>query len=209
MKHYFWESSLSLALCFLIFSDGLLPAAFAQDAPARIEIVVVDGEGVTNGLNQRASRDPLVRIEDDDHRPVAGAVVVFALPVSGTTGQFTNGAKSLTVVTDKSGQAAAPGLRTNEVPGKLQIYVTASYRGLRARALINQLVEPPPGFKAPPPAVRTASSGGKWKWLVLGIAAAGGAGAGIYFGTHNSGSSSSSASSISISIGTVGFGSPR
>lgn len=208
MKHYFWGSSLPLALCFSILFDAFVPAAYAQDAPARIEIVVVDGEGVTNGLSQRASRDPMVRIEDDDHRPVAGAVVVFALPVSGTTGQFTNGSKSLTIVTDKSGQAAAPGLKTNEVPGKLQIYVTASYRGLRARALINQLVEAPPGVKTPSPALRTsASSGGKWKWVMLGIAAAGGAGAGIYFGTHNS--SSTSNSSISIGTGTVVFGSPR
>jgi hypothetical protein len=208
MKHYFWEGSLSLALCFSVLFDGFLPAVYAQDAPARIEIVVVEGEGVTNGLSQRASRDPLVRIEDDDHRPVASAVVVFALPVSGTTGQFTNGSKSLTVLTDKSGQAAAPGLKTNEVPGKLQIYVTASYRGLRARALINQLVEAPPGFKTPSSAVRTSASGGKWKWALLGIAAAGGAGAGIYFGTKNS-SSTSGNSSISISTGTVVFGSPR
>ena len=107
-------------------------------------------------------------------------------------------------MTDKNGQAAAPGLKTNEVPGKLQIYVTASYRGLRARALINQLVEAPPGSKSPTPAMQTSKSGGKWKWVMLGIAAAGGAGAGIYFGTHNSDSTSGS-SPISISTGTSCF----
>lgn len=209
MKHYFRESLLSLALCFLILFDGL-PPAFAQDAPGHIEIVVVEGEGAASGLRQRASHDPLVRIEDDDHRPVAGAVVVFALPVSGTTGEFSNGSKSLTMVTDKTGQAAAPGLKTNEVPGKLQIYVTASYRGLRARTLINQSVEAPPGAKTPPPTIRTSSSGSKWKWIVLAMAAAGGAGAGLYLRSNGSSSSTSPGNSaVSISTGTIAFGSPR
>ena len=207
MRHYLWQRALSLALCSSIILGGSFPAS-AQDAPAKIEIVVVEGEGTASGLRQRPPHDPVVRIEDDDHRPVTGAVVVFALPVSGTTGEFANGSKSLTVVTDNSGQATAPGLKTNGVPGKLQIYVTASYRGLRARALINQMVEAPPGVKVPPPTMHTSTSGGKWKWIVLGIVAAGGAGAGIYFGTRNSGSSSNS-SAISISTGTVAFGSPR
>ena len=69
------------------------------------------------------TQDPAVRIEDDDHRPIAGVPVVFALPVSGTSGEFTNGSKTLTVLTDKTGLATAHGMKTNEVPGKLQIYV--------------------------------------------------------------------------------------
>jgi hypothetical protein len=109
----------------------------------------------------------------------------------------------LTVLTDKDGVATAHGLKTNEVPGKLQIYVTASFHGLRARALINQSVEAPAGAKAPLHEVRSKSGGGKWKWVVLGIAAAGGAGAGYYFGTH------STSSPISIGTGTVLVGSPR
>jgi hypothetical protein len=209
MKHYLRDSLLSAGLCFSIFSNGFVPAAFAQNAPVRIDIIVVDGEGATSGTRQRVSRSPVVRIEDDDHRPVADAVVVFALPVSGTSGEFSNGSRSLTVVTDKSGQAAAPGLKTNEIPGKLQIYVTASYRGLRARALINQLVQGPPGATPTPPTVRSSKSGSKVKWVVLGIVAAGGAGAGVYFGTHNSNNISAGSSAISISTGTVSFGSPR
>src|SRR5204862_7661711 len=104
----------------------------------RIELVVMQGEGVTTGVRQRVAHDPVVKLEDDDHRPIAGAAVVFALPVSGASGEFFNGAKNLTAVTDENGLAVARGLRTNDVPGKLQIYVTASYRGLRARALIGQ-----------------------------------------------------------------------
>ena len=148
----------------------------------------------------------MVKIEDDDHQPIAGAVVVFALPVSGTSGEFFNGSKTLTLVTDKTGLAAAHGIKTNEIPGKLQIYVTASHHTLRARALINQIVEAAPGAKVRGPELQTSKSGGKWKWVLLGVAAAGGAGAGVYYGTHNS---SSSSSPVSISTGAVVFGSPR
>lgn len=180
-----------------------LTAAHAQTAVARINLVVVEGEGAATGPRQRVSRHPVIRVEDDDHRPLAGAAVVFALPVSGATGEFLNGSKTLTVVTDQDGLAGAPGLKTNDVAGKLPIYVTASYRGLRARTLINQFIEAPPGTRSRPAELRSGRSA-KWKWIVLGAVAAGGA-AGAYFGTH----SNSASSPISISAGSVTFGSPR
>jgi len=203
IKSPFGSCWLPVGLCFFISLDGLPPAT-AQNLPAQINIVVVAGEGATSPVRQRVSQDPAVRIEDDDHHPVAGVSVVFAVPVSGTSGEFINGAKALAVVTDKTGVATAHGLKTNEMPGKLQIYVTASFHGLRARALINQIVEGVPG--APVPVQHTAKSSGKWKWVLLGVAAAGGAAAGIYFGTHHS---SSSNPPISIGTGTVVFGSPQ
>jgi hypothetical protein len=177
----------------------------AQNLPQRIEIVVVEGEGVITNVRQRVAHDPVVKVEDDDHQPIAGVPVVFALPVSGTTGEFSNSSKTLTVMTDKNGLAAARGLKTNEIPGKLQIYVTASYHGLRARATINQFVETAAGVKIRAPELQTSrKSGGKWKWVVLGIAAAGGAGAAAYFSRH-----SSSSTPVSITTGVVVFGGSR
>jgi V8-like Glu-specific endopeptidase len=206
MKQSSWKSLLPLGLSLLVGFDGLVPVVSAQNTPARIDIIVVEGEGVTSNIRQRVSRDPVVRIEDDDHRPLAGAAVVFALPVSGTSGEFTSGSKTLTVVTDKTGLAAAHGLKTNEIPGKLQIYVTASYRGVRARGLVNQMVEAAPGTRVPTPDTHASRSGGKWKWVVLGIVGGGAAaGAGVYY-AHRNGTSNSP---ISISTGTVVFGSPR
>lgn len=191
----------------MISIDGLAPAVVAQTLPVQINIVVVSGEGASSPARQRVTQDPTVRIEDDDHQPVAGVPVVFAVPVSGTSGEFTNGAKTIAVVTDKSGLATAHGLKTNEIPGKLQIYVTASFHGLRARTLINQIVEGVPG--APAQVQRTShKSGGSWKWILLGVAAAGGAAAGVYFGTHSS-SSPSSNPSITIGTGPVVFGGPQ
>ena len=197
---------LPLGLCFFLSLNGLAPVAAAQTLPAQINIVVVSGEGATSRVRQPVTQDPAVRIEDDDHQPVAGVPVVFALPVSGTSGDFINGSKTITVVTDHTGLATAHGLKTNDMPGKLQIYVTASFHGLRARTLINQMVEGVPG--APPPVQRTAKSGNSWKWILLGVAAAGGAAAGIYFGTRSS-SSSPASNPINIGAGPVVFGGPQ
>jgi hypothetical protein len=204
MRQYFWNCLLPLVLCFSLTIGGWLPAAFAQDVTPRIDIVVVEGEGATMSVRQHPSKDPVVRVEDDDHQPLPNVVVVFTLPLSGASGEFANGSKTLTVVTDKAGLAAARGIRANEVPGNLQIYVTASYRGERARNLINLVVEAPAGAKPSSPKLQTARSSGKWKWIVLGVIAAGAAGGGAYYYATRS-----SNSPISVSAGTVVFGSPR
>jgi hypothetical protein len=203
MYSHFSNSLLPVGLCLVIALNELSPVAFAQNVPTGINILVVEGEGVTSGIRQQVTRHPVVKVEDDNHRPIAGAAVVFVLPVSGPSGEFPNGSKTLTVVTDKDGLATASGLRTNQVPGELQIYVSASYQGLRARTLVTQMVEAPPGTRTIPE-LGASKSGGKWKWIVLGLAAAGGAGAAAYYAR-----SSSSSAPISISTGAVVFGSPR
>jgi hypothetical protein len=205
MRQYFCKGLIALGLCFSLTFGGFLPAALAQNTPGRIEIVVVGGEGATIAARQRASQDPAVRVEDDDHQPLANVAVVFTLPLSGASGEFPNGSKTLTAVTDTTGVATAHGLRSNGVPGKLQIYVTASFRGVRAGSLINMVVEAAPGAKGTSPDLQTSKSSGKWKWIVLGVVAAGGIGAGAYYYA----SRSSSSSAISVSAGSVVFGSPR
>ena len=202
MKRNLLKTLLPIGLC---LSLCLIPAK-AQTLPASIAVTVLEGEGITTRTQQRVARDAVVKVEDEAHNPIAGAVVVFALPVSGTSGEFTNGSRNLTVMTDTNGLAAARGLRLNDVPGRLQIYVNASYRSLRARTLINQTVEAAPGARPRPVEVRS-KSGGKWKWVVLVLAAGAGAGAGYYF--SNRSTAATAPSPISISTGTVTFGSPR
>jgi hypothetical protein len=206
MNRYPGKGWLPLGLCFLISFNGFPPAAFAQSVPARIDIIVVAGEGASSPARQPVTQNPAVRVEDDDHHPLERVSVVFAVPVSGTSGEFTNGTKTLAVMTDKTGVATAHGLRTNQVPGKLQIYVTASFHGLRARTVINQIVEGAPGSQSQ--IQRPSKSGGSLKWVVLGIVAAGAAGAGVYLATRNS-SSSSSNPPVTIGTGPVVFGSPQ
>jgi hypothetical protein len=189
---------LAPALCIQI----AIPPLAAQSLPARIEVVVLEGEGVIHSNRQRAARNLVVRVEDDDRRPVAGASVVFAVPVSGASGEFPNGSTNLTVLTDNQGLATAYGFRTNQIPGRLQIYVTASYRGLRSQAFITQVIEGAPALTAREQ--ERGKSGGKWKWIALGLVAAAGAGGGVYYRMRTQ-----SSTPISVSTGPVVFRSPR
>lgn len=186
-------SSLPLGICLLFSCNLIAPAAFSQNIAARIDLVVVEGEGAINNLRQRVTREPIVKVEDENHQPVAGAVVVFTLPISGATGEFSNGSKTLTVVTDKDGLAVAHGLKTNQVSGKLQIYVTASYRGLRARTLISQVNTGAPGA--------SARGGGGKVWIILAVVGAAAAGGAV---AATRGSSSGAATSTSATPAPIG-----
>ena len=189
---------LPIFLSFLVaFPVGSLPAA-AQALPPQLNIVVLQGEGAINKPRQRVARDPVIRVEDEDKKPLAGVAVVFALPTEGASGEFTNGAKTLAVMTDSKGEAVAQGLRTNQVGGKLVIYVTASAQGRTAAATISQTTAGASAVSA------SSSSGGHGKLIaILILLGAAGAGGGAYAATRKSGSTTPSAPSpIGITPGT-------
>ena len=75
---------------------------------------------------RRPAREPIVQVEDENHKPVAGAAVVFLLPDQGASGAFADGSHMLTVTSDAQGRAIAHGLRPNSVQGNFQMRVTAS-----------------------------------------------------------------------------------
>ena len=107
----FGSKALALAVAVALF----LPPADGQtqSLPASLSIIDVRGDGAKGRVGQRTSETPAVRIVDDQQAPIAGAVVVFTTPTEGATGVFTNGSKTLTVVTDARGFAA----RLQEVLG--------------------------------------------------------------------------------------------
>ena len=153
---------------------SLLGQAPAAPTPTAIKIVVVEGEGFVHNVQQRSGRDPVVRIEDQNQKPLTEAAVVFTLPTEGSSGEFGNGSKTLTIVTGRDGIAKAQGLKVYRVNGKLPIHVTASYRGLTTRTIIGQTIE-----GAPPGA--TGKRGGHGKVIaILAIVGAGAAGGGYY-----------------------------
>ncbi|MCC6341839.1 MAG: hypothetical protein IT166_06555 [Bryobacterales bacterium] len=121
-----------------------MPAARAwaqaqqQPPPSKLNLVIVEGEGAINNVKQRSVREPIVQVEDKNHKPVAGASVAFLLPGNGASGTFANGSRLLTVMTDQNGRAVMNGFRPNNVAGQLQIRVTASYQGQTATAIITQ-----------------------------------------------------------------------
>ncbi len=59
-----------------------------------LNIVIIEGEGAINNIKQRTAREPVVQVEDENHKPVAGAAVIFALSDQGAGGTFAGGAHS-------------------------------------------------------------------------------------------------------------------
>jgi hypothetical protein len=165
--------SISLAAALVLPVESLHGQDPGPTATA-LNIVVVEGEGIVNNIRQHTGRDPVVRIEDENQKPLTGAAVVFTLPTEGATGEFGNGARTLTTVTSKDGIARGHGLKLFRLNGKVPIHVTASYRGLSARTIITEIVEgAPPGAKA--------KKGGSGKVIaILAVIGAGAAGGGYY-----------------------------
>lgn len=182
-----------------------IPGAEAQDAPGKLNLVVIDGEGAINNIKQRTAREPVVQVEDENHRPVAGAAVVFSLPSQGASGTFPGGGHSLTVMTDDQGRAVGRGLRPNNVQGQYQIHVTASKNGQTANATIAQSNALVAG------AAGAAAAGGISGKLiaVIAVAAAAAAGGAIYATHSGGGSNNPAASMVTIAPGSGTVGPPR
>jgi hypothetical protein len=132
---------LSLSVAFLLgLPQGIVPAAGqAQPAPAKLNVLIIEGESAINNVKQPTAREPIVQVEDGDHHPVAGAAVLFTLPDSGPSGVFEGGGRSLVVKADRAGRAVAKGFKVNKIQGKFQIQVQASYQGVIANATITQV----------------------------------------------------------------------
>jgi hypothetical protein len=196
-------------LSFLL--SGLLALPFPPPLPAApspaLNLVIVEGEGAINNIRQRTAREPIVQVEDENRRPVAGAVVAFTLPQQGAGGTFANGARTLTSITDSQGRAVARGFRPNNVQGQFQINVTASSAGQTATGTIsmtNAVVAAAAGG---------AAAGGISAKLIAIIAVAGGiaAGGATYAATRNgsSGGGGSTPVPTTISAGNGSVGPPR
>ncbi|MBT9331040.1 Ig-like domain-containing protein [Paracidobacterium acidisoli] len=129
----------ALSLCMLLAGGDLLPASAQSTAPPKsLQIVILDGEGALNNIKLRTAHEPIVQVQDENHKPVAGALVFFLLPDSGPGGSFLNGAKSLQVTTDAEGKAVAHGFVSNRATGQFQIQVRAQYGDLKAQNSISQ-----------------------------------------------------------------------
>jgi hypothetical protein len=172
-----------------------------------LNLVVIEGDGATNNIRQRTAREPIVQVQDENHKPVAGAIVVFTLPSNGAGGVFANGAKTLTMISDNQGQAVARGFRPNGLKGQYQIRVNASHQGQTASTSINQT-----NAVLAASGAATAGAGLSAKLIavlvVVGAAAAGGA----YYATHNGPGTTPTATipaGTTIAAGAGSVGPPR
>src|SRR4026209_959179 len=89
---------------------------------AALKIVVVEGEGAVNIIQQKTAVAPVIEVRDRTDQPVAGAVVRFAIQKGRAS---FNGVRTLTATTDALGRATATGL-TPTGSGALQIGTTAA-----------------------------------------------------------------------------------
>ena len=195
---------LASGLAYLLILQTLPLAAQETSAPQPLNLVIVEGEGATNNIRQRTAREPIVQVEDENHKPVAGAAVVFLLPDQGASGSFANGSHMLTVTSDAQGRAVAHGFRPNNLQGKFNIRVSASFQGKTATATITQtnvLVG----------AAAAAAGAGISLKLIAILAIAGAAAAGGAIAATHGGSSSPStpAAMATITPGTGTVGAPH
>jgi len=181
----------------------LPPVVYGQEPAHKLSLVIVEGDAAINNIRQRTAREPIVQVEDENHKPVAGAAVIFLLPTHGAGGAFTDGSHTLSVITDAQGRAVARGIIPNNVKGQFQIQVKVSYNNMTTTGTITQTNAIVAGTTG-----TTVATGVSAKLIViLAVAAAAAAAGGYYAATHSGGGSGNAAATgttITAGSGTVG-----
>ena len=134
-----------LLLCFtaqqvLVPGDAFgQTAAVSTAAPHALFIDILQGEGALNDVRARTAREPIVEIRDENHKPVAGVVVLFVIDSNGGgLGATFNGAQAFSMTTGEDGQAFGRGFQLTRTTGKFHISVDARQGNLHTRGVINQ-----------------------------------------------------------------------
>jgi hypothetical protein len=200
------RAALAILLAALTAATGFAQTPESAPQGQHLTVVIVEGEGAINNVRQRTAREPIVEVQDENHKPVAGAVVVFTvLPSNGGAGAaFVGDAQTAEFVTDQAGRAVAKGFHPNGQPGQLQVRITATSNGRVGTATISQTN-----------VLRGAASSGsglvsmKLLLVIIGLAAGAAAG-GAIAATHGGGShqQTGTGGTTSISPGTPTVGAP-
>jgi hypothetical protein len=175
---------------------GNTPGLAQEPAGRKLNIIVIEGDGAINNIRRRTAREPIVQVEDENRRPVAGATVTFLLPGDGPGAALRDGSRSFTAITGPDGRAVLRGLRPNSTPGEFQIQVNASYQGITGSAVITQTNAA---------AAAGAAISGK---LIAILAVAGGAAAagGIVAATRGGNDTTTAPAPVIITPGTPSVG---
>jgi len=189
---------IAIPLAVLIFPACL---AFAEQAAPALNILVLEGEGAINNTKLRTTRETIVQVEDENHKPVAGAALVFLLPGDGSGGSFVGGSKTATMVSDSQGQAVMPHIQPSQATGNFQIRVNASHQGRQASTVINQSVVAGAGAGS---SAAHAGISGKTIGIIVGVVAAGAVGAAVGL---KGGGKSNPGTPPAVPTGTISAGS--
>ena len=153
----------------LVVSATVVPQRIirAQPAAPALKIVVIEGEGAVNIIQQKTAVAPVIEVRDRNDQPVAGAVVQFVV----RNGRATfSGARALSVTTNAAGRAVAAGF-TPTGSGAVQIGATAAFQGQSAAAVTIAQTNVMTAAQAAAAASSAGTTG-------TGTASGGGAGAG-------------------------------
>ncbi len=149
-------------------------AAIAQG----LNIVIEEGDQAINNIKQRVAREVIVRVEDENHKPVSGAALALLLPHSGASGEFLGGGETFNGLTDEAGRVTAKFI-PNATPGEMVIRVEAQAGSRKASKVFTQRNELIAAAVAAAAGIAAASGGGGASGAAAGNAggtAAGGAG---------------------------------
>jgi hypothetical protein len=199
-----FHSGLAILLSAILVQSPLcVPAATAQEAQGGLRITIVDGDEAILNVRQRVSREAIIQVEDENRRPVAGALVTLTAPRDGASAVFSNGLNNITLTTDESGRVVVRGIRPNSAQGKYAIRVLAVKEGLRGTAQIQMSNI----------AAAAVAGGISGKVLAFLLIAGAGAAAGTVAATRNGNGGAAAgtavASPIRINPGTPTVGPPR
>src|SRR5215207_6078740 len=102
-----------------VFFGLMVSVAWGQS----LRLVVLEGNGAINNLVSQRAKEPVVRVETADGRPVAEAAVTFSAPSQGPGAIFLDNRLTFTTITDSEGRAIGRGLRPNKTAGQFEIRV--------------------------------------------------------------------------------------
>lgn len=176
--------------------------AIEQPAEGGLRITIVEGGEAIFNVRQRVAREAIIQVEDENRKPVAGALITLTAPRDGASAIFSNGLNNITLTTDDAGRAVVRGIRPNSVQGKFSIRVTAVKDGLRGTAQI----------QVTNMAAAAAAGGITAKVVTFLIIAGAGAAAGAVAATRNGGGAGGAAAApppTTITPGTPTVGPPR
>jgi hypothetical protein len=198
------SKGMSCLLAALLMSPVASAPVSAQQPPeGGLRITIVEGDDAILNVRQRVSREAIIQVEDENRRPVAGALVTLTAPRDGASALFSNGLNNITLTTDSNGRVVVRGIRPNTAQGRYPIRVTAVKEGLRGTAQ----------FEMTNVAAAVAAAGISAKVLTFLLIAGAGAAAGTVAATRSGNGSAGPAAATTpptvVTPGTPTVGPPR
>ena len=129
----FSEANARTLIAFILLALLAVPGPLQAQAAAGLNIEIVEGEGAINNLQLRTAREAIVEVQDENHKPVSGALVLFT-----AKGNSPFSHSTLRATTDATGRVRANPLALHSKPGQFDIQVKATYQGRTARQTIHQ-----------------------------------------------------------------------